>query len=647
LLLLLVFSGCPEETTMPWRPATQGVIDAGQAQAAPRESVGELKVAKGSVWLTRNANRAPALPGPLFVGDVVETDANAEAMLLFASQREVTLGPDGRYEVRSADSGLILEIEKGELKTRSTLASGSGDEIAFSIETPRAVTRLKSADAVNIGIRGDSVDFEVVSGRIQYLTPEGETVVVEAGARRRLTPVAVIAQESKSQGTLAVSTISGRLLHKPSGAAAFSPVNVKSPPKLGEGDSLRSDGETQLTAEGATGRFTLERGSEVVVGLSARGNGREGHVLRLNRGQLSVRADEGMSTTIELSDNVTIDIVKGGQIVVSKTKAGFTVTSLTGAVRINQQGKPPTLVGGGRIATISPQSVDVQTPPREFLALPTRNGLRVYHPGVSRVSLLWNSENGDAGGEAPEYRVQVASESSFATPIVSGVVEQRFVTVPLPRRGTLFWRVYDPKTDQELTRGNALVAPEPLGQDLSRLKNDVLAGNEKTTIYFQDKPPLFNFLFTQEPGAAKYSMKVFREGDLTRSVAERTVEGLWTSLPEGTLSEGKYLWSVTPLDATGQPIRGGRLNKLEIIYDNAVSNLLIRNPKNGETFGKSLKVSGVAPSGAKVFANGKALATDEKGRFEDAVEAVGGKVVFRMLSGASEVYTVRSARVKP
>ncbi len=115
---------------------------------------------------------------------------------------------------------------------------------------------------------------------------------------------------------------------------------------------------------------------------------------------------------------------------------------------------------------------------------------------------------------------------------------------------------------------------------------------------------------------------------------------------DGALAEGRYLWSVTPLDAKGVGLRGGKMNKLEIAYDNAVPDLLISAPRNGDPSGATVPVVGIAPVGAKVFVNGRAVELDDKARFNtSAAPLPGGRLVFRMVgkSGA-EVYTVRTVR---
>ncbi len=638
LFVLVALSACPESTLSGSKD-----LDAGSAIVKSLGSaIGELKLTRGSVSITRQGVKNAALPGALFASDIVETGAQSEATLLLGAGREVVLGALGRYEVRSTESGLVVEIEMGELKTRSTGGTTPKADFDFSIETPGTIARLNAASSLNVGIRDGAVDLEVVQGRIQYLATGGELITLEAGTRRRLSPGATETPKTNNPLILKAFSSSGPNQLKSNGKANFSLIDAKAPPSLGQGDTLRSNGELTLRGDADPSAFRLNRGSEVVVGVSEGGNGRTSHGLRLNRGELSIQAIAGSSTVVQLSEEISIDIVKGGQVTVLKTRNGFEVNSLTGTFVVSSAGQPPVMVAGGSSAVIQGEKTDIRAPKREVLQLPTRNGLRLYHLGVQKMSLTWGNEG--PGSEVQDYRVQVATEPTFAKLFLDGTVGQRFINVSVPRRGPLFWRVYDAASDAEIGRGNVLVAAEAIGADLGRLKNDVLAGNEKTTIYFQDKPPLVNFQFLEEAGAAKYRLQVYREGELNKPVAERLVTGLTTSLPEGTLVEGKYLWSATPLNATGQEIQGGRLNKLDIVYDNAVSNLIIRSPRNGDAGGKKVKVAGIAPPGAKVYVNGRAIELDDTARFETVAEPIAGKVIFRMLNGASEVYTVRTVR---
>jgi len=326
-----------------------------------------------------------------------------------------------------------------------------------------------------------------------------------------------------------------------------------------------------------------------------------------------------------------------GQYELSKAKSGFHLEAPAGDVTVEREGKAPVVVPGGSSATINEGDVVVKEMGREPVQLPTRNGLKLYHSGLHTVSLTWS------GDGARPYKVHVASDAQLKHTVVEGVVHDTHVNVDVPRRGTLYWRVYD--GDKEIDRGNLWVSGEESAKDLSRLKNEVPDGAEKTTIYYQDKPPVVTFTWDAFDGAAKYKVAVYKDGQLGKAVAERTGTETRLSFPEGTLGEGKYLWSMTPLSAKGEELRGAKLNKLEIQYDNAEANLVIRSPKNGERAGRKVKASGIAPVGAKVFINGHLATLDDKSRFDETVTPLaGGRIVFRMVNGGAEVYTVRTVR---
>jgi hypothetical protein len=89
------------------------------------------------------------------------------------------------------------------------------------------------------------------------------------------------------------------------------------------------------------------------------------------------------------------------------------------------------------------------------------------------------------------------------------------------------------------------------------------------------------------------------------------------------------------------------MNKLHMTFDNAVSSLLIKSPRNGDAGGKLVTCAGVAPVGARLVINGKAAPLDEQARFDTQVAPLpGGRVVFRLMQGGGESWTVRTVRAK-
>ena len=398
-----------------------------------------------------------------------------------------------------------------------------------------------------------------------------------------------------------------------------------------------------LAPEGSSTRLARLKGAEVGIVESRRGPGREATALDVKKGELEVSAPKGQSTRVAVAGGITLVSDLGGQYALRRTGSGFEVDALAGDVTIEREGQPATVVPGGQSASVPLKggAAAVRAASREGVVLPSRQGLRVYHQSLKQVSLSWD----DAGAANEKWRVQVASDPAFTNLVRDGVVHDNFLTVPVPPKGAWYWKVF--KGDLEHAKGGATFAPEPRSQDLSRLKNVVPEGAETTTIFFQDrdKPRVVTFTWGKEDAAAKYAVKVYREGQLGSPVAERAVSESQVSLPENTLLEGKYLWSVTPLDAKGGELKGGRMNKLHMVFDNAVSSLSIKSPRNGDPGGKSVGVVGVAPVGSKLFINGKSVPLDEQARFDTTVSpAAGGRIIFRLLHNGAEIYTVRTVR---
>lgn len=610
--------------------------DAGAASARPEaKRVGQIASVKGTVTLERNGASRPAGVEALHVGDVLETGADGEAALSFAGERLVELGADGRFVVREGEGGVVLDVERGLVLSRVPKApvasSSEGGEVRLTIATPFGLTRIGASEVkLNVEPEGATVDVKV--GELEVVGKDGTTVKLSAGAIRRL------GQVRELEPIALAIVVKGRAERKAKGARTFSAIDPQAPPTLEVGDVVRvKDGTVAFQAQGLSTRLTLTKGAEVALGPSSRGPGREEVDLTLARGELAVSAPGGQTTRVALGGGVALTTERGGQFIVRRTPTGFDVDSLVGDAQLERSGAEPVLLPGGAGARLTAKGVTVREAVREVVALPSREELRLYASQLSRLALTWD------GPDGREWRVQVAREPTFSEPFIDGTVKERFLNVPLGPRGTLYWRVYDGETLHE--KGSLVYGPEPRSHDLSLLKNVVPEGPEKTTIYYQDKPPLVTFTWSPEEGAVRYRLEVFREGALASPVAERTVKETSVALPAGTLGEGRYLWSVTPLGPRDEALRGGRMNKLEMTYDNAVPELVIRSPQNGEAAGAQVPVVGIAPVGARLFVNGRPVPLDDKARFSTtAAPLAGGHVVFRLLNAGAESYTVRTVR---
>ncbi|MEW5742804.1 MAG: hypothetical protein AB1938_28060 [Myxococcota bacterium] len=628
-LALWGLAGCSEDETAAPPPKPP------QATTPEKKPAGALEGPQGKVTIERDGKTAAAKAGPVFTRDALETGEDGQAVLRFPGDRLVELGPDGRFVIEESGGGVLLTVSKGLVLTRvpATRPDGGDVDVLLTISTPFGLTRVGGA-SVQITVGETSADVDVKLGEIEVVPKGGDATKLGAGKRtslggsRELAPI-----------TLSIIATAGKAEHKAAGAKAFTRVNPKKPPALAAGDALKvTDGRVTVAPEGSASRFTLTRGTEVVLLEAGSGAGFEATGLEMKKGELEVSSPRQQKTKVGVAAGLGLVSDAGGQFAVRKVGGGFELEAKAGDVTVERDGQKPVVVPGGHTALIGAKDVQVKDASREVVTLPSRNGLKLFHPGLKKVTLTW-----DGPDEVKDWRIAISNEPGFKNPSLDGVVHERFVTVPVPARGVLYWRVY--LGDQEHERGNVQFSPEPSSADLSRNKNLVPDGPDTTTIYYQDKPPVVTFTWAKEEGAARYALKVYREGELGKAIAERTTDETQVALPESTLAEGKYLWSVTPMDAKGKELKGGRLNKLHMVYDNAVPQLIIKSPRNGEAGGKSVKVAGIAPVGAKVFVNGKAMELDEKARFESQVAPLpGGRVVFRMVNGAAETYTVRTVR---
>jgi hypothetical protein len=307
---------------------------------------------------------------------------------------------------------------------------------------------------------------------------------------------------------------------------------------------------------------------------------------------------------------------------------------------VAQNGKEVSLPAGQQASLIAGAPLTPAAVEPSVLKINSRSGTRVFHPGIPEVTLTWPGEEGD-------WQVEVSESADFTQLIAAGKVHGPSVTVPAPRRGTLFWRAKGQKGNEEI-KGSAFFAPEGTRNDLQRLRNEVPDGAEKTTIFFQDKPPAVTFTFAAVENAAKYRLAVFRVTELQAPVAERETTETRVRLEEGALAEGNYVWSITPASASGAalPTRG-RMNKLEIVYDNAVPLLIVLSPPNGTLARGKLQARGIAPLGSRVYINGKPAPLDEKGRFDTSASPQGSPpvIIFKLARpGEVDAVTVRTLK---
>jgi hypothetical protein len=241
--------------------------------------------------------------------------------------------------------------------------------------------------------------------------------------------------------------------------------------------------------------------------------------------------------------------------------------------------------------------------------------------------------------------IEVASDSAFSQLVAQGSVDGSYLPFTPPARGELFWRALG-KDGAALSKGHARFDrdPDESEDDIEHPRAEVAETGLKAVVYFQSVLPELTFGYAEREGAAGYRLRVYKSDDLKTPLWQREEKGTTSTAPAGQIGEGQYLWYAAALNAQGAEIGGGRMNKLELVYDNSRRSLAIARPRQGEKVGETVETRGVAPIGSKLTINGHAAQLDGKGRFK--AEVPGSQfLVFRLLTDdGAESYWVRQVR---
>jgi hypothetical protein len=125
---------------------------------ASENAVAQVKTSSGPVFVVRDGKRLPVKPGdPLYVKDVLQTDAGGSIGVTFTDNSVLSLGPGS--EAALAEYSFDSSNFKGSMLTdmrKGTLTMVSGD-IARS--SPQAM-KVRTPTAI-LGVRGTSFAVEV------------------------------------------------------------------------------------------------------------------------------------------------------------------------------------------------------------------------------------------------------------------------------------------------------------------------------------------------------------------------------------------------------------------------------------------------------------------------------------------------------
>jgi len=406
---------------------------------------------------------------------------------------------------------------------------------------------------------------------------------------------------------------------------------------LRDGDAVRL-GQGRAVLQGGTQTLGLNGGVELTFKGARRDGAVQASAVDLAKGALDVELEDGARSRVNVN-GLELESASGGQFTVNKTPDGYEVIARTGDLTAKKDGVEQRIQAGELARVRARGPTEVGQAPSSTVQLPSRGDTRVFHAGsVGEVSVLWP-------GDKRDYFIEVGADPEFKRRVVAGVVHQPSLNLPAPRQGNLFWRVFETDRKTLLVRGSASFRPETT-ESRTTFLDTVQEGSDRTTIYYQNALPAVTLAYKTDPQAQKYHLRVVKPDALTAPVVDRFSPNGRVTLEAGTLPEGNYFWSVTPVSATGEELRGGKMTKLDIVYDNAVPSLMVRSPRNGDgASGNKVQAVGVAPVGAKVLINGRSATLDEKGRFDEPVQVASrsASVVFRLVRpNVFDVIVVRS-----
>lgn len=629
----------------------------GRQPPAPAEPpLAQLVQVSGGVTVTPGAGGAArqAAPGPLFRGDLVATDGTGRAVLQLKDGRQIEVEAGARFKVGEQQGEITLELLDGILISHP--ASGDAAAVRLAVLTPFGLVRFPSATSeAQVGVSSAGARIEVSLGEITIAGQDGgiqtaragERVALSLGAIEIVRPPKEPSPEPEAARVVELPSFDvllgperGTLMVRRPGQATFVPTKQK---------LAALDGTVFKVPAGATGRV-LAGGLDARLGSGVRGG--------LGKAQ---RLPDGERLELSLASGSTTVLFRGGQELAIAGKAG-TVTvrargratakivgsahghrieSQAGELEIEAPGGTERL-RPGRTADLARGRLRVSSGGRAGFALPPARGLRVYGERFGEVALTWPDE-------VKEGVIEVATDAGFQHTVAAGRVWGTFLNVSPPARGDLHWRVLG-ADGKPRYRGQARFEPDA-GKSVLDLANPHSVVKEtglRATVYFQSVMPSISLVWNPQAKVGRYRVRVYSADNLSKAKVERFVEDTRCDLEPGVLTEGSYVWGATGLTPEGREYSGGRMNKLDVVYDNSMTTLAIARPKPGQVLhGPQVDVQGVAPLQSKLTINGAPAPLDAKGRFNLKVPYA-EILVFHMTDRAGvESYWLRTAKGRP
>jgi hypothetical protein len=604
LLLLWGCEGCDKKPTAP--------------------QIAQLTQVQGQVTVVHDAaSRAARVDEPLSPGETVVTGPASTARVRYVNGAEVEVAENSRFRVNGTSGALSLELEQGRVVSSSPRTGGSG----LTVTGRFGRAELPTASAMVFDLRDEDPKLTLEYGEIRVISPQGKDVPIARGQELVLSlddpPEPARPPVARAQALVFTLEVEG-----------------EQPRELGPGAvfEVPAKGSARLSSENL--QVNLSGNSAGTLTEATREGEQRTYALRLDRGKARLQFGAG-EHTLKLTDGrgeVQLKVSEQSTVSVSDPQAGSTVAVLTGQAELVAGGKTTVLQAGEKM-NLASASAQAAKEPAPALVLPSEAKARVFTDAVPWVGVQVPSSSGGP------LRVEVARESSFRELLLAGRAGAEWVRVEPPARGELHWRFLG-EDGAVRTQGSARFDADRGRSSLATEspKAEVMETGLNARVLFQSAAPALHFTFEPRERARTYQLRLYRVTDVKTPILQRVSNKNQYTLEPGALREGRYLWYVAALGPGGDELAGGRMNKLELVYDNERRGLALSRPRPGERLGKGgVPVEGVAPPGSRLFLNGQAVALDGKGRFSLKVPATDA-LVFRLVSGQSEAYWVRTLR---
>ncbi len=602
-LVLLLLGGCKKERPEP-------------VLATLTEIQGQVSVLHGA------ETRAGRVSEPVHQGETLVTGPGSEAVLRYVNGVEIQVEENSRFRVNGVPGALTLELEQGRII--STAPPEGNSKLTITGRFGQAEV-IRAAEMV-FDLRAAEPRLTLEYGEIRVVNAEGQPVQVVKG--QELVFSLGKAEPPPVQVVRAKEIV---FYLEPRGGAKR---------ELGPGGAFEVPAKStaRLSSEGL--QLSLAGGTAGALTSASLQGDQHAYALQLSRGEARLQFGEGQHA-LKLTDgrgDFELKVSEQSTLSVSHPQSGAEVRVLAGQAELVAEGKATVLKPGEALdrSAEAPQAEAASAP---ALLLAPEVKARVFADSLPAAGI-----RAPSSPEGP-LRVEVASESSFREPLLAGRAGAAWVPLELPGRGERHWR-FLAADGSVREQGSVEVQPDRGRSSFSGQspRAEVLDTGLKATVYFQGAVPSLHFQFSAQEGARAYRLRVYRASDPRTVLLERAAERTQSTLEPGALGEGSYLWYVAALGAAGEELGGGRMNKLELVYDNARRGLAIRRPRQGERMGRGqVLVDGVAPLGARLLVNEQPMALDAKGRFSQRVPA-SQVLVFRLISAQGEAYWVRTLR---